>query len=228
MRRAACLLLALAATAPPAAAQVSLGEAVTPPAAVPTGIVILDQDRLYRDSRFGQRMLAAIDAQLKTLQTENRSLEADLEAEEKSLTARRPTLPAEEFQALAKAFDIKVKGIRTARDAKSRDLAAQRDTAQKTFLKTAVPVLARILTEQNAAAIVDRSAVILSFDRIDITDLAIARIDAQLLDATPAPQPAPPAPAPRRRPDLPGRGQVARQAPRRPRHVRSASIRYAP
>ncbi len=174
------LSLGLAA---PLQAQTTLGQ----PDPGPVEIVTLDQDRLYANSRFGQKILADIDAQMKALQSENRMLEADLEAEEKSLTDRRATLPAEEFRALADAFDTKVKGIRTARDAKSRDLAAKRDAAQKTFLQTAVPILAQILSEKGASAIVDRSAIILSFDRIDITDLAISRIDAQLLDGASAP-----------------------------------------
>ncbi len=127
------------------------------------------------------------------LQAENRKLEADLEAEEKALTERRATLPPEEFRLLADAFDAKVKGIRAARDAKANDLTAQREAARKTFIETAVPVLAAILRERGAAAIIDRSAVVLSFDRIDITDLAIARVDAQLAPegASVAPRPRP-------------------------------------
>ncbi|PZQ99582.1 MAG: outer membrane chaperone Skp [Cereibacter sphaeroides] len=178
---AAAMGLALAGQS---SAQVSLGEPVVDE---PQGgiILMLDQDRLYRDSRFGQRMLGEIDAKLKQLQVENRRIEADLEAEEKSLTERRAALSAAEFHQLAQAFDTKVKGIRDARDAKSRDLAAQRDASQKTFVKTAVPILAEIMREKGAVAIVDRSAIILSFDRIDITDLAISRVDAELMPAGP-------------------------------------------
>ena len=179
--------VALAATAPAAHAQ-QLAQAPE--------ILTIDQNRLYADSLFGQKMLADIDAQTKSLQTENRQLEADLETEEKSLTDRRASLPAAEFHTLAEAFDKKVKAIRTARDAKARDLAQQRDDAQKTFLKTAVPILAEIMKEAGAAAIIDRSAIILSFDRIDITDQAIKRIDATLLPQAVAPAPDAPKTAP--------------------------------
>ncbi len=180
------LVLALATSAPAQDA---------PPT---NGVLLLDQDRLFSDSRFGQRILADLDAKTKELQAENRKLEADLEAEEKSLTERRATLPTDEFRKLADAFDAKVKGIRTARDSKSNDLTAQREAARKTFIQTAVPILAEILRERGAAAIIDRSAVVLSFDRIDITDLAIARVDALLApDAAAVP--------PRARPDVPDR-----------------------
>jgi Skp family chaperone for outer membrane proteins len=190
---AAALVLVLAGPIP----------AQTAPEAGPqrSPILTLDQDRLYADSRFGQRMLGQIDEELRALQAENRQIEADLETEERALTDRRASLPPEEFRALADAFDDKVQQIRAARDAKARDLAARRDAQQQRFLETAVPILAQIMQELSADAIVDRSVVILSFDRIDITDLAISRIDAALAtEAAPAegapPEAAPEAPAP--------------------------------
>ncbi len=146
----------------------------------PVEILTIDQERLYTGSKFGQNILAEIDAQLRTLQTENRTIEADLEAEEKALTDQRPTLAPEEFRKRANDFDAKVKQIRSARDAKERDIGLQRDLAQKKFFNAAVPILAEIMRERGASAIVDRKAVLLSFERIDITEFAIARIDAQL------------------------------------------------
>jgi Skp family chaperone for outer membrane proteins len=189
-RLAATLALALALASPASAQQ----------DAQPLGVLLLDQERFFADSRFGQRIRAEIDAETRTLQAENRKIEADLEAEEKSLTERRATLPPEEFRSLAEAFDAKVKDIRTARDAKLNDLSARRDAARKTFVETAGPVLAQIMGERGAAAIIDRSAVVISFERIDITDLAIARIDLLL-----APEGAtePPPQRPETAPDAP-------------------------
>jgi Skp family chaperone for outer membrane proteins len=199
------------------AATLALGVALAAPAVAqqdlqPLGVLLLDQERFFADSRFGQRIQAEIDAESRTLQAENRKIEADLEAEEKSLTERRATLPPEEFRALADAFDAKVKDIRTARDAKANDLATRREAARKTFIETAVPVLAQIMGERGAAAIIDRSAVVISFDRIDITDLAIARIDLLLAPegaTEPPPQrPAtPPAAAPADPPPQPPAGE---------------------
>ncbi len=170
-------------------------------------VLTLDQDRLFASSRFGQQLLAEVDTEVKALQAENRKLEADLEAEEKRLTEQRATLSAEDFRLLAEAFDAKVKGIRSARDAKASALAARRDAARKTFFETAIPILAEIMREAGAVAVIDRSAIVLSFDRIDVTDLAVARIDAQLVPeaAKIAPPAAPetraPAPDPAPAPD---------------------------
>jgi hypothetical protein len=74
--RAAIPLIALLLGSPlPGLAQVTLGQPVEG-----TGILTLDQNRLYTGSRYGQRMLAEIDRQVKALQQENRRLETDLEA----------------------------------------------------------------------------------------------------------------------------------------------------
>ncbi|MCF1710004.1 OmpH family outer membrane protein [Tabrizicola sp. J26] len=169
----------------------------------PIEILTVDQDRLYSGSRFGQKILAEIETELRALQTENRKIESDLEAEEQELTGKRSTLKPEEFRKLADEFDTKVKQIRAARDAKERDIGLQRDLAQKKFFNAAVPILADIMRERGASAILDRKAVLLSFERIDITEIAIARIDAQLASETQTTPPDATAPPPQDQPTEP-------------------------
>jgi Skp family chaperone for outer membrane proteins len=176
----------------PAVAQMSLGE----PVATAGPILTLDKTRLYSDSRYGRQTQAAIDAEVKAMAAENRSLQAALEAEEAALAKRRPGLPAAEFQTLAQAFDAKVKDIRRERDAKARELSLRQDQAQRAFLERVVPVLDQIRTEMGAELILDRALVIWSSPTIDITDLAIGRIDGALLNTGTVPErAADPAPA---------------------------------
>ena len=187
-----CLALALGLlSTQPALAQLSLGE----PVATAGPILTLEVSRIYADSRFGRQTKAKIDADVKTLAAENRNLEVALEAEETALAERRTSMPAAEFQTLAQAFDAKVRDIRQARDAKVRDLSMRQDQAQRAFLDKVKPVLDQIMAEMGAVLIIDRASVISSSPGIDITDLAIRRIDETLLstgtvsepDADPAP-----------------------------------------
>jgi Skp family chaperone for outer membrane proteins len=174
-------------------------------AAVPSmPVLTLDQERLFSGSRFGAQAIEALEVQARALQAENRQIENDLEVEEKALTERRATLTSEEFRTEADTFDAKVKGIRTAQEAKARDLAAQREAARQRFLQASAPVLAQIMQERGAVAILDRSAIVLSFDRADVTDLAIGRVDAILLDGAAAGPTDPSAAVP---PDQPGPDQ---------------------
>lgn len=192
--RAVCLIAALGLAVPvmPAMAQESLPIAT---------ILTMDQDRLFVGSAFGKAALAREEAATRALAAENVRIEQTLEIEEKDLTTRRATLPTAEFAALAAAFDAKVEQIRTAQDAKSRAIGLRRDEDRKRFLQAAIPVLGSLLTENGAVAILDKNAIILSLSAIDVTEAAIARVDAALGDGSTLPPPEPPpeplpAPAP--------------------------------
>lgn len=172
-------LLALVPPDRPAQAQEPAPEAVTVPKAP---ILALDEERLFAETRFGKAVLSRHRAEMETLLAENRRIEAALEAEERDLTERRARLPAEEFKSLAAAFDDKAEGIRAAQTAKDRTLQTRLESERQRFFQAAVPVLADLLQESGAMAIIDKRAVILSFDRIDMTAAAIARIDTVLGD----------------------------------------------
>lgn len=193
------VLLALALGAAPVAGQ----DSAAPPAEAPATkaealpVLTLDRERLFSGTRFGQAVIARFDAEAKALQAENRRIDSALETEERALTDRRATTAAEEFRALAAEFDAKVEKLRAAQDTKSRDLARQRDEARQQFYDTALPVLGKLMSDLGAVAIIDRGALIISFERFDITDEAIARIDEVLGDGSQLPKPpeAPAAPA---------------------------------
>lgn len=150
-------------------------------------ILTIDSERLYRDSAFGERVVREIEAQTSALADENRRIEETLEAEELELTAQRADLPPEDFRALADAFDARVQSIRQERDAKSRAIADQLEDNRDRFLIGAEPVLEAIMREAGAAVILERRSVFVSANVIDITDAAIARIDALLGDGVTAP-----------------------------------------
>jgi Skp family chaperone for outer membrane proteins len=179
--RAVCLIAAL----------MLADTGVAQEATAPLVVMTLDQERLFTGSAFGLAALAREAAATAELAAENQRIEQALEAEEKDLTARRSTLPADEFAALAAEFDTRVEQIRTTQDDKSRAITLRRDEDRKRFLQAAVPVLGGLLTEKGAVAILDKDAIILSLSSIDVTDEAIARVDAALGDGSSLPAPGP-------------------------------------
>lgn len=156
---------------------------------VPPGAVLtVDMDRLLRETAIGKAAALRLENDTKALQAENRRIDAELEVEEKALTARRGSIPAEDFRALAEAFDAKVEKLRAEQDAKGRSLTEARESERQKILQAAVPVLAELLAQKGGDVIIDKNAVILSFDRNDVTDAAIVAIDAALGDGSaPAP-----------------------------------------
>ncbi len=151
-----------------------------PRAPVPPPVLVVNQDAMFEQSAFGRAAKTRLEAASATLVSENRAIEAALEAEERSLTERRANLPPAEFRALAEAFNTKVEGIRKAQDSKSRSITRVRDEDRQQFFAAAAPVLEQILREQGAVVVLERRQVVRSLERIDITALAVRRMDEEI------------------------------------------------
>lgn len=148
---------------------------------VPTSAILtIESDRLFALTAFGRRVATEIEADSAVLAAENRRIEAELSAEEQELTLRRSEMEPEAFRALADAFDQKVRTTRNTQDAKTRALKQRGDQARGEFLRAVRPVLEAMMREAGASVIMERSNVFLSANSTNITDLAIARIDAAI------------------------------------------------
>ena len=145
-------------------------------------ILTLDEARFFDQSQFGRRVEADLAAAQAALLAENRKIEAELSEEERALTERRAALPPEEFRALADAFDARVQSIRATQEGKSRALLDRSDAARAQFFPAARDVLAKLMAEAGAVVILSDEAIVLSFQQIDVTDAAIARLDATIGD----------------------------------------------
>ena len=155
----------------------------TPSPAVISGVLIIDQERLFSESRYGGQVKADLDRASALISAQNRKTEQALAAEEQALTRKRTTLAPDAFRVLADDFDARVTALRQESDRTERGLTAWREREQQIFLQAIVPVLGELLQENGADAILDKQSVFLYSERIDVTDRAIARIDARLSDA---------------------------------------------
>jgi Skp family chaperone for outer membrane proteins len=214
MRVGAVLAVTLATFCPVHAQETVSPDAVAPLPDVPSSpvpasadrplvspVLTLDQDRLFSASAWGKRAEAAVQAASVALSTENRRIEADLAAEEKSLTDKRVSMTPEAFRAEADAFDARVVAIRKAQDAKAREIGSSRDAERQAFFGAVLPTMAEVMKARGAVAILDARAIFVSVNAIDVTDEMIARIDATIGAgkppvAAPLPPPATPEPAP--------------------------------
>ncbi|WGW02807.1 OmpH family outer membrane protein [Tropicibacter oceani] len=147
-------------------------------------VLVIEFERVFAESDFGQRIMAEIEAEGAALSQENRRIETELADEERRLTQQRATLAAKDFKALAEAFDEKVQRLRREQDAKARAVSARPDEARRQMAITVQPVLQEVMQEARAAVILERRSVFVAISAIDVTELVTQRINAQIGDGS--------------------------------------------
>ena len=157
--------------------------AQTPPQPAPVSpILTMDQDALFANSLYGKALLAKTAAEAAKAEQDTRKIDSDLEIEERDLTAKRATMPPAEFKKLAEAFDTKVKNLRAEREAAITALRETDSAARQDFIKAVNEIIGAYMVERGAVAIIDKKAIIVRLNAIDITDDVVALIDKKLGD----------------------------------------------
>ncbi len=147
-------------------------------------ILLLDQERLLRGSKLGQAFLQeSRDKELRLVER-RRNIDRELEAEEKRLTDLRDATPAEEFRALAEAFDKKVVRLRAEQEEASVELTSEIDASRKRFFQQAAPVITSIMQEFGASVVLEQRLVLVASNGLNITDRAIALLDSRFAPGT--------------------------------------------
>ncbi|MCV2892151.1 OmpH family outer membrane protein [Lentibacter sp. XHP0401] len=140
-------------------------------------VVIVDPNRLFSETLFGQHISEQLEAEAEELAANNRRIEEELRTEERDLTEQRPTMSPEDFRDTAEAFDQKVQAIRRERLDRARELEEKRASAEARFLATAQSALVELMNERGANILLDMRSVILRDNAIDITNDAVRKID---------------------------------------------------
>ena len=140
-------------------------------------VLVIDQQTVFDESAFFQELLGSLNEDRLKLRAENQRIFQELRDEELAIAEQRHDYTPEEFEKIARAFDEKVQATRRARSAieaqADKELTAIRDV----FRERIGPVIAQIMMEQNASIIIDRSMALWWADSLDVTQLAIDRID---------------------------------------------------
>jgi len=145
-------------------------------------VLIVDSERLFIETLYGQRLSSELATQATALQAENDRIAESLTLEERSLTLRRPEMDPQEFRDEAAAFDRKVQDVRRVRDAKNVELQVANAEARARFEQRVQGVVANIMIERGAVLVLEQRNVVLSVRAANITDDAIVRIDAEMGD----------------------------------------------
>ena len=148
---------------------------------VQNDIIVMDTELACSRSRnFGQQMIADYNEDREALIARNREIEAELKAEEQALTAKRGEVSAEEFREACGRLRPKGPGIPRKNGAQGAgDSGAQtRERAPVEFMRRIEPILVELMNDAGADIIITKRQVLLASDVIDVTEIAIARVDA--------------------------------------------------
>ena len=147
-----------------------------------SGILTIDQNRLYTQSAWGRRAQNQLEAEGGKIVAENERLTQLLSSEEAALTEQRATLPPDEFRSLAEAFDQRATRIRRERAQAVQALNDWADADRDAFVRAALPHMGDLMSERGAVAVLDYRMVFVSLDAIDITEALTERLDREIGD----------------------------------------------
>lgn len=149
---------------------------------LPSPIMVVDFERVFGESLYGQRIAAELSAERERVQAENDAIAEELLAEESALTAARATMEPEAFREAADAFDERAQSVRASREAEQTRLVNIRDAERAQFIERIQPLIAQMMVERGAVVAMDRRSVIRAIGSANATEAAIELIDATLGD----------------------------------------------
>ena len=147
-----------------------------------SAVLTVDSEALFRQSKFGRQLTQKLAAEESVLLAENRRIQAELTEEERVLTEKRGSMEPDAFRAVAEAFDARVVQIRNEQDAKAANLEQRRLQEQEAFIRVASPILTKLMQDAGASAILERREVLLGDPAVDVTAIAIERLNKALGD----------------------------------------------
>ena len=153
-------------------------------AAAPSSVLTVDLEKIARESDYGQRVNGLYQAEILTLKSQAKQVEAELIAEEQELVAQRDIVSPEQFKELSQAFDRKVVAIREDQNSKQSELQAKQRDDQRNLLRLIAPILYEIVSARGASVLIDRRNIVLDLSSVDITDEAIAKMNETLGDGS--------------------------------------------
>jgi Skp family chaperone for outer membrane proteins len=181
----------------PAAAPVNLGPAMP-------GVCIYSSERAIGTSDVGKAVGARMEALQKTVEAELQSEGTAIETERKSLEASAATLAKADLEKRALALRQRMEAFQTKAQLRSQELDVTERQQLGKILENLNPLVQATYAEKGCGLLLNREVVMLANPAMDITDIAVTKLNAKIktlafdrvrLDQKPA-APAAPAAAP--------------------------------
>jgi Skp family chaperone for outer membrane proteins len=200
---------------PPAAPAPAAAAATAAAAAAAPRIIVIDRQFILQRSAAGQEMLAQAQNLSKQAETQFKTEEGQLAAEAGQLQQQLAIMAPDVRDQKEKEFTTKQQAFQNRVAQRQAEIQAGFNKAARVVEVALEPILKTLMTERGANMVFDRGSVILSTVDVDVTPVAVQRLDKALphvkveLTAVPAGTvPAPP-PAAARPPAAPALAPAA-------------------
>jgi Skp family chaperone for outer membrane proteins len=196
---------AMAQTPPPAAPAAAAPVASGP---VIAGVCTLSKEYAVVGSAVGQSVGARMKQLTTSVEAELKAEGTALESEKRTLESQRATMQQDALEQRILAFNQRYAAFQRKQQVRGQELQATQAKQIQKIAEQLGPILEQVYKERNCGLMLDRDSLILANPTMDVTQLAVTRLNAKIttlsfererLDqpqaAGAAPRPAAPAPA---------------------------------
>ena len=146
----------------------------------PLVIMVVDFQRIVRESAAAATVREQIDELRTAYQGEFARIEEQLRTAEAELTNQRAVLPDEEFLRRRREFEQQVTEAQRQAQYRRAELDQALDGAMDRIQSSLLDIIAEIAEQQQANVVLNRSNVVMVDQGLDFTDDALAELDAVL------------------------------------------------
>lgn len=145
-----------------------------------TVIVVVDANRIQRESLAGKAVVGERERYQQTFNTEFETARKQLQVSEKELAQQRTSLPAEVFQEKVRTLNSRVAEFQRQYQGAVRALDKSSAVAGNELQKAIVAVTSEVASEQGVGLVLHKQQVFLHDERMDITNIVIERLNKRL------------------------------------------------
>ena len=145
-----------------------------------TSIAIIDLNKILTESKAAEKAGKDIDNISTNIQDEMKISDDEIIAEQQKLIEQQAIIAPEAFEIKAGEFETKAKLYEVERQEKLLKIDQIIQDARNTILESMKPILESLSEELEITIILEKGTVILSTDKMDITDIVLKRLNKEL------------------------------------------------
>lgn len=144
------------------------------------GVCVYHHDRLMAQSTAGQSLVAGVQRLQQEVQTELAPYEQFIQSEGQALQQGQATIPQDQLQQRAQGLETRYREFETLRQTRTGELRYTLAYQQQQIGQAADPILQALYTERGCGILLSADAVLRANPQMDLTEMAIQRLNAQL------------------------------------------------